>query len=263
MVRISVLMGIYNCEQTLREALDSLLAQTCQDFKVIMCDDGSKDGTMEIASSYVRRYPEKFLLIQNEKNMGLNFTLNHCLEYADTEYCARMDGDDVSLPHRFQEEIDFLDAHKEYAIVSGPMIYFDEQGEFRRGKGRGMVSPIDFIHGSPFCHAPCMVRTEAYKAVGGYTVDKKLLRVEDYHLGFKMYKAGFRGYMLKEPVYAMRDDRNATSRRTYSKRINVSRVMSWGFRQLKLPVWTQIYALRPLIVGLLPMSIYTYLHKHH
>ena len=84
MVRISVLMGIYNCEQTLREALDSLLAQTCQDFKVIMCDDGSKDGTMEIASSYVRRYPEKFLLIQNEKNMGLNFTLNHCLEYADT-----------------------------------------------------------------------------------------------------------------------------------------------------------------------------------
>lgn len=82
--------------------------------------------------------------------MGLNFTLNHCLEYADTEYCARMDGDDVSLPHRFQEEIDFLDAHKEYAIVSGPMIYFDEQGEFRRGKGRGMVSPIDFIHGSPF-----------------------------------------------------------------------------------------------------------------
>ena len=253
-------MGIYNCAPTLAEALDSLLAQTYQDFKVIMCDDGSKDSTVEVAQSYVDRYPDKFRLICNGRNMGLNFTLNHCIEYADTEYCARMDGDDISLPERFEKEIAFLNAHPEYAIVSGPMIYFDEGGEFRRGKGRGEVRPIDFIHGSPFCHAPCMVRTAAYKAVGGYTVDKKLLRVEDYHLWFKMYKAGFKGYMLQNPIYAMRDDRNATSRRTYSKRINVSRVMSWGFRQLNLPFWTQIYALRPILVGLLPTCIYTYFH---
>lgn len=261
MARISVLMGIYNCAPTLAEALDSLLAQTYQNFKVIMCDDGSRDNTIEVAQSYVNKFPEKFILIRNENNMGLNFTLNHCLEYADTEYCARMDGDDISLPDRFQKEVDFLDNHPEYSIVSGPMIYFDEDGEFRKGKGKGEVKAIDFIHGTPFCHAPCIVRTEAYKKVGGYTVDKKLLRVEDYHLWFKMYKAGFKGYMLPEPIYAMRDDRNAVSRRTYSKRINVSRVMSWGFRQLNLPIWTQLFALRPLLVGLLPQKIYTYLHK--
>ena len=167
MAQISVLMGIYNCAPTLSEALDSLLTQTCQDFKVIMCDDGSKDNTIEVAQSYVNKYPEKFLLIKNERNMGLNFTLNHCLDYADTEFCARMDGDDISLPHRFDLELEFLKNHPEYAIVSGPMIYFDENGEFRRGRGRGEVKPIDFIHGSPFCHAPCMIRTEAYKAVGG------------------------------------------------------------------------------------------------
>lgn len=263
MARISVLMGIYNCAPTLADALDSLLAQTYQDFKVIMCEDGSKDDTLKIAHKYVDKYPDKFILIQNEKNMGLNFTLNHCLEYADTEYCARMDGDDLSLPDRFEKEIMFLDEHPEYAIVSGPMIYFDENGEFRRGKGRGEVKPMDFIHGTPFCHAPCMVRTEAYKAVGGYSVDKKLLRVEDYHLWFKMYRDGYKGFMLPDPIYAMRDDRNATARRTFSKRLNVSKVMSWGFRQLNLPVWTQIYALRPILVGLLPKSIYNYLHRCH
>ena len=261
MAQISVLMGIYNCAPTLSEALDSLLTQTCQDFKVIMCDDGSKDNTIEVAQSYVNKYPEKFLLIKNERNMGLNFTLNHCLDYADTEFCARMDGDDISLPHRFDLELEFLKNHPEYAIVSGPMIYFDETGEFRRGRGRGEVKPIDFIHGSPFCHAPCMIRTEAYKAVGGYTVDKKLLRVEDYHLWFKMYAKGYRGFMLPDPIYAMRDDRNATARRTFSKRLNVSRVMRWGFRQLNLPFWTQIYSLRPILVGLLPKGIYSYLHK--
>ena len=260
--RISVIMGIYNCVSTLREALDSLLAQTYQDFKVIMCDDGSKDDTVKVAQEYLDKYPDKFILIQNIRNRGLNYTLNRCLEYADTEYCARMDGDDVSLPDRFEKEVRFLDEHTGYAIVSGPMIYFDENGEFRRGRGRGEVKPMDFIHGSPFCHAPCMVRTAVYKAVGGYTVDKKLLRVEDYHLWFKMYKAGYKGYMLPDPIYAMRDDRNATARRTFSKRLHVCRVMSWGFRQLNLPLWTQVYAMRPILVGLLPQGVYNYLHRH-
>ena len=74
--KISVLMGIYNCADTLSESLDSLLNQTYQNFVVIMCDDGSKDNTYEVARDYADRYPEKFLLLKNEKNMGLNFTLN-------------------------------------------------------------------------------------------------------------------------------------------------------------------------------------------
>ena len=114
--RISVIMGIYNCAPTLAEALDSLLAQTYQGFKVIMCDDGSSDNTVEVAQTYVNRYPDKFIIAKNGHNMGLNFTLNHCLEYVDTEYVARMDGDDISLPQRFEKEIAFLDEHSEMAI---------------------------------------------------------------------------------------------------------------------------------------------------
>ncbi len=256
-------MGIYNCATTLAEALDSLLSQTYQGFKVIMCDDGSSDNTMEVAQLYVDSYPGKFILIQNGKNMGLNFTLNHCLEYADTEYTARMDGDDLSLPHRFEEEISFLDGHPEYAIVSGPMIYFDENGDFRAGKGNGEVRKENFISGSPFCHAPCMVRTEAYKAVGGYTVDTRLLRVEDYHLWIKMYAAGYRGYNLAAPIYKMRDDRNATARRTWANRRNEFRVRNYAVTALHLPVYTRIYSLRPLILAMLPNFVYKHLHARN
>jgi glycosyltransferase EpsE len=261
--RISVIMGIYNCAPTLAEALDSLLAQTYQSFKVIMCDDGSKDNTMEVAQQYVDRYPGKFILIQNEKNMGLNYTLNHCLEYADTEYTARMDGDDLSLPHRFEQEINFLDEHSEYAIVSGPMIYFDENGDFRIGKGNGKVTKKNFINGSLFCHAPCMVRTEAYKAVGGYSVDKKLLRVEDYHLWIKMYAAGYCGFNLSAPIYKMRDDRNAVSRRTWANRVNEFRVRNLAISVLHLPMYARLYSLRPLILALLPNFIYKHLHARN
>ena len=262
-VRISVLMGIYNCGSTLAEALDSLLAQTYQGFKVIMCDDGSRDNTVEVARQYVERDPDKFILIRNERNMGLNFTLNHCLEYADTEYCARMDGDDISLPERFEKEISFLDSHPELAIVSSPMIYFDEKGIFResRLKEDKIVTNSDFLKGTPFCHAPSMVRTEAYRKVKGYTVAKNLLGVEDYHLWFKMYAAGYKGGVLKEPMYMMRDDRNAASRRTLGRYMRVSGVMSRGFRSLGMPLYCQIYALRPIITALLPKFIYNKFHK--
>lgn len=261
MPKVSVIMGIYNCGSTLQEALDSLYKQTFQDFEIIMCDDGSTDNTYEVAKHNKSIYQDKIILIKNERNMGLNQTLNNCLAYATGSYIARMDGDDISLPARFEKEVEFLDSHKEYAIVSGPMIYFDEHGEFRRGKTGGEVTKMDFLRGTPFCHAPCMVRREAYETVGGYSVDQKLLRVEDYHLWFKMYLAGFRGWNLFEPIYAMRDDRNACKRRVFKNRINASRLQFWGYRKLGMPFWYWIFALRPIIVGLLPRTLYNLLHK--
>ena len=260
MARISVLMGIYNCGSTLQEALDSLYAQTCQDFKIFLCDDGSSDNTLEIAEQNARLHPN-VVVIKNERNMGLNYTLNHCLEYADTEYIARMDGDDISLPTRFEKEIKFLDEHPEYAVVSVPMIYFDEQGEFRRGRGRGEVKKKDFIHGTPICHAPCMARTAVIKSVGGYSVSEKLLRVEDYHLWFKVFAAGHKLFMLDECLYKMRDDRNAIARRNWLTRRNEMFVKHVGFKMIGLPYWNQIYAIVPIIKYFAPKWAYSYLHR--
>lgn len=261
--RISVIMGIYNCASTLAEALDSLLAQTYQDFKVILCDDGSKDNTYEVARSYVERYPEIFILIRNEKNMGLNYTLNHCLKYADTDFVARMDGDDISLPNRFEKEVEFLDAHTEYAFVSAPMIYFDEKGEYRRGKGGfAPLSGEDFIKGSTFCHAPVMIRREAYEAVGGYTVSKYLLRMEDQHLWLKLYQKGFKGYNLSECLYMMRDDRNATARRDFVTRRNEMLHRLRICRTFHLPIWRYLESIVvPMAKWLAPTSLYDYLHR--
>lgn len=263
MARISVLMGIYNCAPTLAEALDSLYAQTYQDFKIILCDDGSKDNTYEIAKEYADKH-DNIVLVKNEKNMGLNYTLNRCLEYADTEYCARMDGDDISLPTRFEKEIKFLNEHPEYAVVSAPMIYFDEHGEFMRGKAiEGPKKKSVFNYGPPFCHAPAMVRTEAYKAVGGYTVDSKLLRMEDYNLWMKMYAAGYRGYNLPEHLYMMRDDKNAIRRRTLRARLNGINAHWIAYKELNLSFFLFLrYAVRSIVLGLMPVWLYKVLRKY-
>lgn len=193
--------------------------------------------------------------------MGLNYTLNRCLDQADTEYIARMDGDDISLPHRFETEINFLDAHPEYAVVSGPMIYFDADGDFRTGTGKGEVKKEDFILGSPVCHAPCMARTDAFKAVGGYSVGDKFLRAEDYHLWFKLFAAGFKLYMLNDVIYKMRDDRNALNRRTFKCRKNIAYVMHTGFRMIGLPWYTHVFAFKPILMYFVPASIYKWLHS--
>ena len=260
MARISVIMGIYNCASTLVEALDSLYNQTYQNFKVILCEDGSSDNTYQVAANYAAKH-DNIVLFRNDHNMGLNYTLNRCLDKVDTEYVARMDGDDISLPTRFEKEINFLDSHPEYAIVSTPMIYFDEQGAFGRGEGGFEPTKLAFIYGSPHCHAPCMIRREAYFAVGGYTVSPKLLRVEDYHLWLKMYSLGYRGYNLDECLYAMRDDRNAMSRRTWKGSFNEMNVHLLACKILKLPFKGYLYSFFPLLKQMLPRFVYLYLHK--
>lgn len=259
--KISVIMGIYNCEDTLSAAIESILNQTYSNWELIMCDDGSSDNTYMVAQDFKNKYPEKIILIQNEHNVGLNQTLNNCLKVATGDYIARMDGDDLCDPTRFEKELNFLLDHPEYAIVSTPMKYFDENGVFRIGIGGGEPDIKMIPLGTPFCHAPCMVKKEAYDAVGGYSVDDKLLRVEDWHLWIKMYSKGYKGYTMNEPLYLMRDDQNAVSRRKFKFRLNEAYVGRLAVKMLDLPKYEYVFTLRPIIVGLLPKWIYEILHR--
>ena len=261
MPKISVAMGIFNVEETLGEALDSLLNQTYQDFDIVLCDDGSSDNTLQIAKEYQNRFPDKIIILQNEHNMGLNYTLNHCLEHCSGEYVARMDGDDLCDETRFEKQVNFLDSHPEYAFVSSPMKYFDENGYWGESHEKECPDAMDFIYGIPFSHAPVMVRKEVYDAVGGYSVDERLLRVEDYNLYMKMYAKGYKGYNLQEPLYSMRDGRDAISRRKFKFRLNEAYSKRLAVKELGLPKWAYIYSFRPIIVGLLPLPIYKFLHK--
>lgn len=254
-------MGIYNCASMLAEALDSLLAQTYQDFKVIMCDDGSKDNTVEVAQSYVDKYPDKFILIRNEHNLKLAATLNHCLEYADTEYVARMDGDDTCDPNRFAIQVKFLDEHPKYSHVSSRMKYFDENGVYGE-------TPLDchepginqFKSGTPYCHAPTMFRKKSLDAVGWYTAEPRVERIEDYYLWYKMHKAGMQGYNLEEPLYSMRNDKNAFARRKFRDRIKVFHVKREVCKGLGIK-WGIVYAIRDLAKGLVPSFVVSLIRR--
>jgi len=106
--RVSVAMAVYNGERYLRQAVDSVLAQTFCDFEFLIVDDGSTDSTPEILAGYGDR---RVVVISNSQNVGLTRSLNRCLERARGEYVARMDADDVSMPTRLEKQAAYLDRH--------------------------------------------------------------------------------------------------------------------------------------------------------
>lgn len=259
-VKVSVLMGIYNCENTLEQAVQSIKNQTYSDWELIMCDDGSTDNTYDVAKK-LSENDDRIILIKNEKNLGLNKTLNNCLEKASGTYIARMDGDDDSLPERFTRQVHFLENQDVFDIVSSSMIFFDENGEWGKNTVKEYPQPEDVVTGSPICHAPVMMKKKCMDSVGGYTVDKRMLRVEDVNLWIKLYAAGYRCYNFQTPLYRMRNDQNALNRRKYKYRVNSVYVRLQGCKLLGLGPKSYLMAFQPMIVGLIPAKIRYYMRR--
>ena len=259
--KVSVLMGIYNCAETLPQAVASIQNQTYSNWELILCDDGSTDNTYSVAQSLAAK-DSRIILLRNAHNLGLNQTLNNCLAAATGDYIARMDGDDDCLPDRFEKQVTLLEDHPEFQITSSPMILFDETGEWGQTTLPEFPTPANVVEGTAICHAPVMLRKECIDAVGGYTVDKRMLRVEDVNLWIKLYAAGSCCCNIQQPLYRMRNDQNALNRRKYIYRVNSTYVRLCGCRLLHLGPKSYIKAFSPMIVGLIPAHLRQAIRKN-
>ena len=140
---------------------------------------------------------------------------------------------------------------------------FDENGEYKiKTKGAGQApTKRDLIFGSPFSHAAVMIRKKCYEEVNGYRDLPQTKGDEDYDLWFRLYAHGYTGYIIDEPLYFFYDNRAAQKRRTFKRRLNEAWVRRNGYKMLKIPLPYRIYVLKPILLGLLPNSLYVYLRK--
>ena len=103
---ISVIMPVYNSGEYIRDSITSILQQSYQKFELIIINDGSTDKSLQIIENFKKK-DERIILI-NRNNKGIVHSLNEGIEFARGQYIARMDADDISLPNRFEEQINFL-----------------------------------------------------------------------------------------------------------------------------------------------------------
>lgn len=252
MPKISVIMGIYNSndEDMVQAAIDSILIQSYADFEFIICDDGSTDGTYELLKR-IAQQDKRILLLQNAENEGLAVTLNRCLEKARGEFIARMDADDISLPERFEKQLQFLTGNPDSAMVGSNAILFDERGDWGIRKKDREPSKKSFLFNNPFIHPSIIIRKGVLQEMNGYRTDKEAVRCEDYDLFMRLYAKGMKGCNLQEPLLKFREDANTYKRRKFTYRINEAKVRCRGFRRLGLMPVGVIYVIKPLLMGLI------------
>ena len=263
MCKVSIIMGIYkmiNKRDIVKLAIDSILNQTYRDFEFIICDDGSNDGTYEMVQDLIRK-DKRVILIKNNENKGLAYSLNHCLSIAKGKYIARMDADDISMSNRLEKQIKFLDEHLEYAIVGCNLLLINDKGIWGKRILAEKPTKKSFLFTSPFCHPAIVMRKDVLDKVDNYKVEKITRRAEDYDLFMRIYANGYKGYNMQEFLYQFREDDDAYKRRAYKYRIDDVQIRYRGFKALGLMPTAWVYVIKPLIVGLIPQKYLSKLRK--
>ncbi len=123
MPKITVAIPFYNDAPYLREAVDSILIQSFQDFELLLINDGSTDESAAISASYADK---RIRIITFSENKGRPYARNAALENAKGDYLAWLDADDIAMPDRLQKQVNFLDTHPNVAITGGAIQRFHE-----------------------------------------------------------------------------------------------------------------------------------------
>ena len=168
MPEVTVLLTVYNGERYLREAIESILAQTFRDFEFLIVNDGSTDGTRAVIMSYD---DPRIRLIDNRANLGQTPSLNRGLQLAAGHFVARQDADDISEPERLAKQLVYLQAHPEVALLGTWYTEIDAAGAAL--KTRPLPCECIDIRWSllffcPFVHSAVMLRRAAVLTQVGF-----------------------------------------------------------------------------------------------
>lgn len=207
MPKISVLMPVFNAENYLKSAIDSIIAQTFTNWELVIVNDGSTDGSEKIIKSY---NDKRILYVENERNIALIKTLNKGIDFCRGEYIARMDADDVAHPKRFAKQVDFLDNNPKYILCGTNASVIDKEGKVT-GKVKNLTSndflQIHLLFSNPFIHPSIMIRNGMLYA---NRFDEHYKHVEDYELWVRLSKLGLMANINEDLLSYRCHDRNVS-----------------------------------------------------
>jgi len=188
-VKVSVLMPVYNGQQFVADAIESILAQTMPDFEFIIVDDGSQDSSWSIIQSY----EDKRIRAYQRPHQGIVSALKFGISVAQSDWIARMDADDISLPDRFERQLAAVWGDDEVVVLGGANIAINKNGK-RLGMTKvseaheEILENVLYGRGYGIDHSSVFMRTEALHKIGGYRA--RFLCSEDIDLWLRMSEVG-------------------------------------------------------------------------
>jgi len=204
MPKVSIILPTYNGEKYISDAIQSVLNQSFSDWELLVVDDASTNNT----SGVVKRFSEndkRIIYIKNERNLGIQKTLNSGLKHAKGEYVARIDDDDVWIDStKLEKQIAFLEENKNYVLVGTGVINVNEDNRelFR------FLNPLSdiairkkMLSKNCFIHSSVVFRKDVVMRFGGYDETEKTKHVEDYDLWLKL---GSVGKLANLPIYGVK-----------------------------------------------------------
>lgn len=201
--RISVIMSVYNSQDYLEIAIDSILSQTYTDFEFIIVNDGSTDNSSLILENFARI--DSRIRIINKENEGLTKALNIAIQTSRGEFIARFDSDDISISSRLEKQVDFLEKHPKYDMIASSAYFIDKYGNIYNRtipviSSKLLNKQLRYIN--PIIHPSVMLRRSVLERVGLYNENIKQY-CEDYNLWLRISEFG-KIKVLFEPLIMFR-----------------------------------------------------------
>lgn len=254
---VSIIMSLYNTpEKYLRESIESILNQTYTNFEFIIINDGTKDNGVEVIESYK---DDRIHLYHNEKNMGLEYSLNRGIFLANSDYIVRMDTDDIAYPERIKRQMDFFINNDKYAMIGSRADLFNEDGIYGKSKCYGEIENDDLVYGPPFVHPTLIIKKHILEEIGGYPLYR---RCEDYAMEFEIYSRGYKGYIIEESLLKYRIDKNSYKKKKWKPRVTSMKLRLKYYPKLNIRFYKYIFAFKPLFSGKLIWKIKRLLKKN-
>ncbi|MES2964008.1 MAG: glycosyltransferase, partial [Bdellovibrionota bacterium] len=208
--RVTVVLPVFNGERFIRDAVESILSQTLEDFELIVIDDGSTDRTPEILSLLK---DDRLSVHRNDTNLKLISSLNRGLVLARGEFIARMDADDISKPERLAKQVAFLDSHPDIDLVGTDILVFESDPD---DGVRLMPPPVtsaqirwELLRVSCLYHPTVMMRRSIFDSEKAY--DPTFTHSEDYELWLRLSRTR-KLWNIIEPLLLYRRHENSISR---------------------------------------------------
>lgn len=253
----SVLISLYFKESPLhlREALDSIFSQTCRSNDVVLVEDGTLGEELEqVVREYENKYPELHV-VRFQKNRGLGFALNDGILECKNEIVARMDTDDIAKPERMEKQMQVMEAHPEYGMISSWIDEFITTKDHVTSVRKLPEQPEEVREYAkkrcPVNHPTVMFRKSVVLKVGGYQTK---YFPEDYFLWIKMLMNGCQVYNIQESLLWFRYDPQTFMRRGGWKYACDEAITQWNIFRLgfiSLPRMMMNVAIR-FIVRVMP-----------